>query len=410
MMPFVARAQPTISGLLALMFAAAAVGCDGVALTTHARSTTPRVIAFSVGPPYPPEGTAALVARISDATPPPVDGAVVNLGFANSAWSRTTDKNATWMSVADAIGGTPRPQLTELFAQLQLVGSIDWTDDAAFDAYAATWQTLGAVSRRARMRGLFVDPLPYGSRLWDVPAGRTLDELAPIVKARGLALARALFGAYPDAVIVLAVGYSEALRQVCLDEAPTPLAETPWALYPSFLDGVLAARDETRGQAQVVDAFLPSYPAKSPEAFRLFYDVIHFRWDAVVAHWRPGVETVVNARGSSELRAWPQTASLRCSSAELLALSRDLPAALSLMPDYGSWAPGAFHPEPERFADNWFRPDELETALTGALRATDRYVFVWTGATSLWDGADVPLPVPYLDAMRRARAAAAPSR
>ena len=123
--------------------------------------------------------------------------------------------------------------------------------------------------------------------------------------------------------MVLALGYSEVFRQVCLGPNPVNLDDSAYTLYPAFLDGLFGAREEATARPPIIGAFLPSYITRQPEGFQAFRSLMHFRWDDVVASWRPGIQTLDNAeRDDPQAVTWQaQAPALGCSSSQLLELA-----------------------------------------------------------------------------------------
>jgi hypothetical protein len=227
------------------------------------------------------------------------------------------------------------------------------------------------------------------------------------VRQRGFEIGNALLDGFTDVAVLLSIGYVELFRATCLNGEP--FDKSKFALLPAFLDGLERARFERRSGAILVDAFLPAYPTKLPDAFRMFRDLIHFRWDDASLHWVAGVVTYTFPDGSDAWAGaapWPDRPRLLCSDEDRRRLSRDLAAGFGLMVDYEHSKRGGFRTDPAEFKDNYFTPPELTAAVAAALRASDGYVWLWTSTLDWWTvpGAKTLAPGEYTRALTQARA------
>lgn len=378
-----------------------AASCDGEALTTRSRVTQKRFIGFSGSEMVRP--ASVKIAR-AEAQGLPLDGLVIDMGFSHAVWKQDPGSFADALALAESLGRATAPVLRESFQQVQLSGDPLWMNAELGPSFAANWRSIGRAVQSAGLRGVFIDPLPYGSDAWTPPAGSSFEQARGAARARGLAVGRELFAAAPGITVLLALGYSEVLRGACLEVPRVPLAESPYALYPAFLDGLSAARDEAANGVTIVDAFLPSYPTKSRSSFALFRSLVHFRWDHAVAAWRPGVVSLFNPSDEvARLVTWPDGPALGCPQDELLQLARDLPVGFSLWVDARFPVGQPFATDPAGFSSNHFLPDELAEAVKAARDASDRYVVFWTGSVDWWnDGQSanrMPMPKAYRDAV-----------
>lgn len=387
----------------AAVMAVGASACDGEAFTTRPLQRQSKMIGFAVSDLS--RDVDILIER-AQRVDVPLDGFVLAFADQPLPWSDMAIAESTRAGVlADArmVGAANSIRLRESFLQWQ-TGQEPGLGDAQRHEWAvASWRLAGETVTAARLEGLFLDPLPYVRGTWKTPAGLTPAAARVAAKQRGLDVGRAFYAQAPEAVVVLALGYSEVFRQVCLGPNPVSLEDSAYTLYPAFLDGLFDAREEATARPPIIDAFLPSYITKQPEAFQAFRSLMHFRWDDVVASWRPGIQTLYNADPNDpQAVTWQaQAPALGCSSAQLLEVARDVPAAMSIWLDAPASLSNVANFSATDFSQNWFSPMQVAAALAAARQATDNYVFLWsTDEPWFFPRGGPKLPDEYLNALR----------
>lgn len=393
----------------------AALGCqgtDGDLLTPRAAVPAAKLIAHGQNMPTGAADLGELRRRIAPAEGLPFDGLVVDLGMRFAVLTSNPLEGARLQPAVDQLRATPFRKFTDNFQSLALGlpgADFDWGSDAFFAVAVTNMGAAARLVRDAGLRGFFMDNQVYGGRMWsypDQPPGRSFADAQILVAARGEALMATVLDVFPDVSVLLAFGYGELFRAACIDGQP--LEAHAHGLYPSFLDGMLRAVSGRNGPAMLVDAYLPAYPTRQPDDFAVFYNLIHFRWERLLALWHPGITTHWDdSPPDQKLQTWRATPQLVCDAETLARLGRDLPAGFGLMVDYGS--PANFRLDPAGFPLNHFTPAGLEASLTGALRTTDRYVWLWQESFDWWGLtrlAAAPAPGAYIDAITRARQAA----
>lgn len=405
------RGTGALAILLVALLAASCDGTSGALFTPSAagRVDRPELILFGPRTFQGADELQQLVAAADVVDQAPFEGMVLDVGFDADWWGRDLDRAAFDESVA-VLARAPFGRLKANFQRVTLssVGTAwDPFDDALFARAAANARVTGQLVKDAGLRGIFLDTQSYGSPMWVYPGGaaaRPFAEYEEKVKQRGYELMSALVEGDPAATVLLSFAYAEAFRETCIEG--TPLEATRYALLPAFLDGMFKARADARASAPIIDAFLPSYPAKAPASFQLFYDLIHFDWPSVMAHWFPGVISYLFLSGTDPgigLQQWPDRPVMSCTDADRAKVARDVPAAFGLAIAYDSWSRGGFHTSPGELDQNYYTPRQFSDVLGAALRATDRYVWIWSASVTWWPPAgpdEVMVPQPYLDAVR----------
>ena len=386
----------------AAVMAVGASACDGAAFTTRPLQRQGKTIGFASDP----DGDVNLLIRRSHREDLPLDGFVIAFDDQPKAWADKEIGQSTRAGVLDdarTVGAANSIRLRESFLQWQ-TGQDPGLGDAQRHEWAvASWRLAGETVTAARLEGLFLDPLPYVRGTWKTPAALTPAAARVAAKQRGLDVGRAFYAQAPEAVVVLAVGYSEVFRQVCLGPSPVSLEDSAYTLYPAFLDGLFAARDEATARPPIIDAFLPSYITRQPEAFQAFRSLMHFRWDDLVASWTPGIQTLDNTDPEDpQAVTWQaQAPALGCSSSQLLEVARDVPAAMSIWLDAPASLSSFATFSATDYSQNWFSPMAAAAALAAARQATDNYVFLWSTETPWFPLRGGPtLPKDYLEALR----------
>lgn len=171
---------------------------------------------------------------------------------------------------------------------------------------------------------------------------------------------RAVNTVYPDIKIIVHLGPLQAeIRSSGHD--PT----RPYELMRAFFDGLLS---ECTGDAAIIDGEEKAYKFKHDSSFEKVAD---------------SFKTEVRARGRV-----PET------------FDRHARLAFPIYLGGGSNYSETTHFSIDDFSTNNYSPEELTTALRGALEYTDQYVWIYTQHVSLWQRSHMKfLPNEYRDAM-----------
>ncbi len=392
-------------------------GCNGTDLDALVRReqppppqhTTTQLLQYGGGTPHGLEGLSWLSDHLPEVEAAPFDGLMLDIDF--GAWPYEALVEANYAAQVSVLTSA---QFTRLSSNFQVVtmGTVNWQDDAEFERLLANVGVIARVARAAGLRGIFLDTQAYASYFWNAEtACQGQPDLASCedkLKQRGQAFMHAWIDGYPDITVLVSLAYAEVFVTTCL--LGTPLEASNFAVLPAFLDGMETARAESRTSASLVDAFLPAYATRDPNAFRLYYDLIHFNWTSAVDHWIPGVTTYEWVPGVTNQSVgeqhWPDRASINCSMQDQIKLTRDLPVSFGLDLDWDVWNRGGqFSTDPAEFSRNFRTPDQLEAQVRTALATADRYVWIW-GAVDWWtpqaDEGRARVPDAYVLALARA--------
>jgi hypothetical protein len=335
----------------------------------------------------------------------PFDGVLVDVGVEGPEFATTNFTRAQFEPSVALLKSTPFSKLTENFQILKASwNNVDPFDDAAFAHVAANAGVTAEVTRDAGLRGLFFDVEQQDGPVWAFPRPtdtHTFAEYEDKAFQRGSEVMAAIVAAYPQVTVLMNVATSEVFRGVCV-AVGEGLDQDAYRLLPAFIDGMFAARDQARAPAAIVDGFGASWGTRDPQTFQVFHDLIHGHWDDAVAHWRPGI---ISYRSPTGTTVWPEAPALTCPPSTQQKLTRELPAGFGLKLDLEEAKRGGFHFDPASFDQNYYTPTGLAAALFGALRTTDRYV--WMRSVNIdWFGygPGQPPPPAYLQAVIDARA------
>ena len=273
------------------------------------------------------------------------------------------------------------PHVTECFIQVSpLPGTLEnrpdnnafpehdrdvimWFSDD-FDIVLHNMRIAARVARESGARGIMHDVEPYGGQLWRPERlklageqGKTFEQIWRQVRMRGEQVMQAMQSQYPDMTLMLIVGHERA----------RPDSET-YRLTGAYLDGLFAAAGP---DVRIVNGF---------ENYRLAS-----RNDFLEAYWFT--------------HCWSRQ---RCAVPDKYA--QKISAGFPVWPEVDGW--DKTNPTAK------FPPDRYERVLTNALSVADHYVWVYSEGAgnkkygSWWTGE--ALPDAYIDATRRAMAAARP--
>jgi hypothetical protein len=359
-------------------------------------------------PSEEPTGVAGLTYlrdHIEEIEEGPFDGLTVDVGLGDAPWGTVQYTRAQFDAEVDVLRSIPFRKLTDNFEMFNArTGGLDWFDDQAFAVVIGNARVAAEVVRDGGLKGLFFDVEQYDHAVWsypDPPDAAALPRFEAQAHLRGAQFMAALLEVKPDITILMTVATSEVSRSVCLEGVAW--AEDRYRLLPAFIDGMFEAKAAAGAPALIVDGFLGSYAARDPRSFALFRNLIQGNWPGVTERWFGGVTSYRFGRGSI---AWDAQPTLTCATDVRDRLTRDLPSGFGLMLDFDTVIDGSFHSDPADFDLNFHTPSSLEVALSAALAAAERYVFLWSG-TMDWIGVSSQPRPPreYVDAVARARTA-----
>ena len=238
--------------------------------------------------------------------------------------------------------------------------------DPEFDAVINNWRVAAVYANRAGMVGLLFDnEAYYGKNLWSYGRINHLDprpaqEYYDQAFLRGAQIMRAVSEVYPDIKILVLLGPVHT-RVKSSGHDPAGRFE----LMRAFFDGLLS---ECTGESAIIEGAGKAYKFKHASQFEKVADA--FRTEA---------------RALSRV---PE------------AFERHARIAFPIYLGGGSNYPETTHFNIEDFSTNYYSPEELSTALRGALEHTDEYVWIYTEHVSLWRRSHLKfLPEEYRDAM-----------
>jgi hypothetical protein len=303
----------------------------------------------------------------------PFDGVVLNARYGDATgreavleWTGFGARRIPWEALRPALEdleATDFRRFTHNFLRFNVTpGDVDWTED--FSSVLHNARMTARLVRLGGLRGVLLDVESYQRPVFAYSeqkyrGSRSCGEYGGWVRRRGRELMRALQSEAPGLTLFLTFGYG-------LAGEPSGRCQRPYGLLGPFLDGLFEA---ARGETRIVDGFEFSYPFRTPDSFERGY----------ASMWVEG-------------RRW--SAVPRAYSARLLA-------------GFGLWMDCDWRARgwsTARLESNHFTPAGLETALTAALRRTDRYVWLYSEQPRWWSGER--LPGEYVRAVSRARLAA----
>lgn len=238
-----------------------------------------------------------------------------------------------------------------------------WFDDEAWKQIIENTRVAGWVIRQTPLVGMTFDCEYSNGGIWNYArlssrAGPDFEAYCAKVRERGRQWARALCAEAHDVIICLSHGHWVASpdtdwwgAQGQAGEAEARAGQS-YALYPSFLDGVLEGLGP---RATIVDGCENTYPYMVYETFMQF-------------------------------RRWAHRESLALTSVPELLESR-MTYAMATWPGFRSDREGMW--DPAKPDANFFTPTNLAHGLHNAMAASDRFAWIWSGRDIWW-----PMSVP----------------
>lgn len=304
----------------------------------------------------------------------PFDGIAVYVRTPDQSLNVTTsvlsDKMLGYSEIADALAplkGVSFRHLTENFAAVVGGRPPDFMED--WSAPIVNFAHLARAARQAGLRGIYFDNETYYAPWADYPKGvrhpeKSLADYQAQARLRGREVMQAMAAQFPEITVLVLHG-----PYISEPRAPAPLfpqVQSSNELHGPFFAGLV---EGAGGRARVVDGG-ELYNLRTEEQFRRSYE------------WRK--------------HDFP-SAELDCAF---------IPAAIRpLWADRVSLGFGVYD---RPFKGSPMNPEVLETTLARALRRSDRYVWLYVeGPSFLKPPAEGGAPADWVEAVRRARAAAA---
>lgn len=321
----------------------------------------------------------------------PFDGAVVDLGFRYQAASGVpvvAADHAAEVSLVRAVAAAGKRQNFQILNLSPLPA--DWQDDATFAIIERNFETAAALAAQAQMPGLVIENQMYGASAFAFPANAPVSfaQQEDVVRERGAALGAALVRGFPQVQLLFSWAYAEMFRALCFEGGT--LQAHPYALYPAFLEGMQRVIERAGTGAKIIDGFLPAYPTRRPQDFQLFRALVHADYAGVAQKWQPQVVSHLDDLGRQRGPVtWPDEFAVKCDPQTATRLAVRLPAAFGLMVDYNV---DAFARELPQDVPR-YGAEALAPAIMAAVRASDTYVWLYTGFGSWWDRGAAPSSV-----------------
>lgn len=236
------------------------LGSGAGASEAGAASSPPEKRIVEIGWDCPSLEYASLNLSAMEKNAPFLDGFACKAGkvclFANESWT----EDEVMLPYAAALKGS---RFTDIFLRVEassVASEPDWFDDGLWSRIAGNAKLLSRLMASGGFKGIMIDPEFYyaGSARtrspWLYSSGgaayysRSFDETRAEVRARGKQLVEALQADMPELSVFLLFGASAAYDYQQGDYPE--LAQNPYALLPSFIDGLL---DGASAGTEIVD-------------------------------------------------------------------------------------------------------------------------------------------------------------
>jgi len=237
-------------------------------------------------------------------------------------------------------------------------GDVDWFDDPGWRSIVDHWRIAAWIAKRGGARGLLFDPEPYvkpheqfAYRAQAGHGSRTFAEYAAKARERGGEVMRAVGAEFPDAVILNYFLLSFLLDTTEGGDPARALPSHGYGLLPAFLDGWL---DEIPPAMALVDGCEEGYYLTSPAEF---------------------LDRAVRIKGAAQALVAPGNRAKYRAQVEV---------------GFGIYLDAYANPEGSKYyigGGGRSRTEWLEANVASALRASDRYVWIYGEEGRWW-----PLP------------------
>jgi len=340
-----------------------------------AESTEKRLIEFGWDEP----DTAFLRAHIQQMERSPFDGCVFHAdcdapgthkgSFTWQAWGIDIFTEADLKNAFADLRATHSSRFKQNFLRFNTTpAKLDWFDD--YSAVVANARLAARLAQAGHCPGILFDIEQYEGPLFNYRKQRdaqtkSWELYADQARRRGREVMQAFQEGYPGLTVFLTFGYSLPWAQT--RDGKKNLADCDYGLLAPFLDGMVEA---VRGKTRLIDGYERAYGYKTSAEFA-------------------AARKVVNE--------------------DLLPIVRDpdkYRRTFSLA--FGIWLDKDWRKHPwntEDLTQNYFSPEAFEASVEEAFRATNEYVWVYSETPRWWsaEGTPVKLPLPYDQALRRAR-------
>ena len=199
------------------------------------------------------------------------DGKVFNDSsvFSQTAWKRE------WLSspLAD-LKACRFTRFTDNFIRMNAdPGTLDWGDDAAWDATASNAAQLAWLAKETGTKGICFDPESYTKPQfqWNTGDGRSFTATEALARKCGGQLMRAMAKEYPRLTLFCLWMFSLDPGMVRGDVASPTLHDNRYGLWPAFVNGLL---DGAPRSVKLIDADENAYHADSRARYTDLYNLV----------------------------------------------------------------------------------------------------------------------------------------
>ncbi len=267
--------------------------------------------------------------------------------------------------------------------------NFSWADDALWQQITQNAGVVARIARRSGLKGLFLDPEQYNETkflsceyMWrrdgfgsnpgctSTLNPRVPGAYLPLLQRRGREFMTSVLKEYPDITIMTTMGHSAARYN-----------GAPYNLYAGFLDGMLQAIRDAKGAKAILHDGMEMYGHRT-------------KFDSPGCQEVKGFECLYND-GMIYGKYFSNEQTL---------YEKLVKGGLAVWIDMGR----VWGTSPIDYSGNYYKPDELQLAVTSALEVANGYVWIYSESACFFDTrADCkPIAEPYLKAIRQAKAEA----
>jgi hypothetical protein len=248
---------PSSAGVTAATASTSTASTSSATSLPSATASPPRKKLIEIG--FDAPTPSYLRANIATMSQQPFDGVMVNLSAGKTFLNKTPYPESAFAQDRADLAAVGTSKLTDNFVTMWSAREAgwDWFNDSDWASAQANAANFAKTAKAGNFKGFMFDPEPYGTNPWSYSSVLYPDRSFPSVQAkvreRGAAFMAVVQAELPTVKILTLFGPSIVKSQA---EERGSLDKAAWALFASFLDGML---DVIGPQASIIDGNEPSY-------------------------------------------------------------------------------------------------------------------------------------------------------
>jgi hypothetical protein len=312
--------------------------------------------------------SAEVRANIKSMEHRPFDGVIFRLTLCNTPLVPTRFEESAFAQDFEDVSSIAWGTFTDNFVIMWAASNQDWFDDSQWEIIANNARLVAKAARLGKCVGVCFDPEPYGDNPWSYAdaarhAEKTFAEYQAMAKARGKQFIDAIEDEFPNPRVLtffMMSLFSDWCKPITDAEREAVMAESPYALYPAFLNGMLKGANL---ETAIIDGNEASYGYGSAESFYAGFHLMS-----------QGALRLVDSDLRRKYHAQVQAGQ-----------------ALYIDENYGLWDSGkSSNGIPSKSFAPKQGPNSFMENVYWAMQTSDRYVWCYSENMNWWTGVNIP--------------------